>query len=477
MKAIYSLFVVVFLLISCKDESVKQETKPTNDTKIIAEVSGKNAFTTDNLELQLFKANANEGAVIKGKNGTRLDIPKNAFTDSEGKPATGEITIELKEALSMSDIVLGRLTTTSDGKMLSTGGMVYVNARQGDSKLSLAKSKEITITVPTKDYKPEMLVFTGEKDENGSVNWTDPVDIIEKKKNVATERVTDVLLSEFYSEEPVAPVKPVKNTGGFVLNVNLSNPELLPEFVPFKDVKWKLIDEASYSNEDSKKVWSYVGVQRTEKEGVYLLTFRGVEGDIYKTRKYDVIPVFEGKDYEKALASYNEKFAAFEKEKKERIEWEKAEQAREKARQEKYEKINDAKNFTSSYIFNVKKLGWVNCDYFYKDKTATEVIVQAEVNNAEKKDVDAYLVLKKQRVCIPGYIDDSGAFEFSNGAATIRMPLGITATIIAVTADDDGNIKYASKDVTIDKETLVALQLNTTTKEDIKKSLQMSVDQ
>jgi hypothetical protein len=57
------------------------------------------------------------------------------------------------------------------------------------------------------------------------------------------------------------------------------------------------------------------------------------------------------------------------------------------------------------------------------------------------------------------------------------MPLGITATIIALSTDSDGNLKYISKDVTIEKETSVALALKASTKEDMKKALQMNIDQ
>lgn len=455
------------LLVSCKDDTkTKAQPEKPEAAPLIAEDTGKNAFTTENIEMQLFTIDAAKGGIVKGKNGTQLIIPINTFVTADGKSVTGKVTIGLKEALSMSDIVFGGLTTTSDGKVLSTGGMLYIEAKQGDDKLEIADSKSIKTSVPTKDYKSEMLLFTGEQDENGSINWVDPVDIIEEKRE-------DLSMDEFAADgveykktEPVAPLKPVKNTGGITLRVNLSNPELLPEFIPFKDMAWKLVDESKYSEGDTKNVWRYVMVERSEKQGVYILTFKGVDGDSDKTKKLEVIPVFKGQDYEKAMDEYEKKYDTFIKEKNER-------EAREKAEFERQVKINKAKNYADTYVFNVQKLGWYNCDFFYKDKTAVDVIVNAEVTNAGENAAYAYLVLKKQKICVAGHIDESNVFRFG----VTRMPLGITATIIALSADSDGNLKYVSKDVTIEKETSVALALKASTKEEMKKALQMNIDQ
>lgn len=479
MKNLITAFVVL-LLVSCKDDTKTQPQPSKPDAApLIAERIGKNAFTTENIEMQHFTIDAAKGGSVKGKKGTQLTIPKNAFVTADGKSVTGKVSIGLKEALSMSDIVFGGLTTTSDGKVLSTGGMLYIEAKHGDVKLELADSKSIKTIVPTKDFKSEMLLFTGEQDENGSINWVDPLDVIEKEKE--KEKVVDD--SYFWDPpkkndpESPAPVKPVKNTGGITLRVNLSNPELLPEFIPFKDMAWKLVDESKYSEGDTKNVWRYVMVERSEKQGVYILTFKGVDGDNDKTKKLEVVPVFKGQDYEKAMAEYEKKYDAFIKDKNEREAREKAEferlEKQEKEEMARLSKADRAKRYANSYIFEVQKLGWHNCDYFYRDKTAVDVIVKAEITNGGEDAIYTYLVLKEQKICIPGYAYKSDAFGFT----AARMPLGITATIIALSTDSDGNLKYISKDVTIEKETLVALALKASTKEDMKKALQMNIDQ
>lgn len=464
------------LLVSCqKDPKTQSQPLKPADPPLIAGHNGKNAFNTGNLELQFFTIDAAKGGTVKGKNGTKLIIPKNAFVNAEGKPVTGKVTIGLKEAFLMSDIVFGGLATTSDGKILSTGGMLYIEAKQGEEKLELADSKAITTSVPTDNYNPEMLIFTGEQDADGNINWVNPVDIIEKEKE---ETSMDVFTDgpENNNPEPVTPVKPVKNTGGLTLRVNLSNPELLPEFIPFKDMAWKLVDESKYSKEDSRDVWRHVMVERSDKPGVYILTFKGVDGNAEKTKKLDVIPVFKGEDYEKAMAEYEKKYDAFVKEKAIREAAQKAEAERqkrlEKEQMDKAVKQAKAWRHMNTYTFPVKKMGWQNCDYFYRDKTAVDVIVNANVDNVGDDIAFAYLVFKDQKICIPSFSKEGSVFYF--GAT--KFPLGIKATVIALSTDSEGNVKFVDKDVTIDKETSVALQLKASTKEEVKKSLRMNVD-
>jgi mono/diheme cytochrome c family protein len=80
------------------------------------------------------------------------------------------VKLEIKEALSSSDIVLAGLTTMSNGQSLSSGGMIYINAAAG---YKVQIKKEVEILVPTKNYNPDMQVFKG-KENKGAVDWIEP---------------------------------------------------------------------------------------------------------------------------------------------------------------------------------------------------------------------------------------------------------------------------------------------------------------
>jgi len=159
---VLSLSLVLF---SCKQ---KQSAATQSPSKVL---------TADNLEAQSFTIQANRDTILKGKSGTVLRIYKNTFTDNTGKPASGDIHIELKEALQPIDILSSGLTTTSDGHLLETGGMIYVNATANEQVLQIAGDKSIGVIVPSKKVKKGMSIFQGVQDSTG-INWKNPVPVL-----------------------------------------------------------------------------------------------------------------------------------------------------------------------------------------------------------------------------------------------------------------------------------------------------------
>src|SRR5579859_6982625 len=57
--------------------------------------------------------------------GAKMAIAAGSF---EG---TGPVRLEVKEAYTIGDILAGGLVTTSKGQLLSSGGMIYINAADG----------------------------------------------------------------------------------------------------------------------------------------------------------------------------------------------------------------------------------------------------------------------------------------------------------------------------------------------------------
>jgi len=482
----------LLLLFSCKDEKQQemQQDVTTEKPDLIADSGSRKVFSTDNLNMQTFTLDAGKDNTIKGEKGTELTIPKNTFTDAQGNVVTGTITVQLKEALSISDIVTGGLTTTSNGEILSSGGMLYINVKQGDADVVIGGAKSIGVSVPTDNFIPEMQIFTGEEDADGNINWVKPKDIIKKpvakqKSSARVSSATDVFADGIAT--PVKkPLKPKKNDGGIVIAVNIDNPELLPEFMPFNNVSWKLVDDSAFSKEDNETDWKHVSVKRSDKEGIYVLTFKGTDKNKDEIKEYDVYPVLEGEEYDIALADYNKKLVAYEKEKelqeqrrKEQLkkaeEWRKEQQLINEERKKALVKEDyNAAEFGNRYIFEVTRLRWINCDYFYRNRNATDVLVRATINNTSENNVYAYLVIKKNKVCLPGYPDENGNFMFGgNGNTYISMPLGIEVTIIGVSPQEDGTLRFDSRDVTVTKETSVSLELKQATQEDMKKAIEV----
>jgi mono/diheme cytochrome c family protein len=125
----------------------------------------------EQLPSQSFHIQTNRDTILHTAKGAILKIPSGAFSGSD------TITLAIKEAYSMSDIVKGGLLTVSDTASLSSGGMIYIHpAYGGDQPLN----KPITVSIPVKDYNPEMSIYKGETQSDGSIKWTDPKPLTSK---------------------------------------------------------------------------------------------------------------------------------------------------------------------------------------------------------------------------------------------------------------------------------------------------------
>jgi hypothetical protein len=124
---------------------------------------------------QRFTIDSKQDTVIEGENGTLLVLPAGCFKDGNGDVFEGEVKIKLAEALSLGDMVLSNLTSTSDGKPLETDGMIYFDATTSDGEpLTINKDNPVHIEIPTAEKRPGMKVYRGIRDENGNMNWVDP---------------------------------------------------------------------------------------------------------------------------------------------------------------------------------------------------------------------------------------------------------------------------------------------------------------
>jgi cytochrome c2 len=146
------------------------------------------------LESQVFKLNPLRDTIIETQNGIVFSIPAKAFLNRHGETPAETIDLEIKEAMTASEIMKAALSTMSNGKLLETGGMFYMNARVGEENLTIDKSKPLNANIPVNNNKKDMLLFKGERKADGSINWVDPKPI---KKKLTTVDITKL---NFYPE-------------------------------------------------------------------------------------------------------------------------------------------------------------------------------------------------------------------------------------------------------------------------------------
>lgn len=144
--------ILIFLFFSCNPDQLPKITKNS----------------------QFFEINTSKDTVIVGDKGTKIVIPKNTFINTQGELISGYIKLELSEALKINDMILSNLTTTSNGELLETDGMIFINAMSNGEILRINKKKSLYIEIPTQKKIKNMQVYKGVIGDSGDINWVSP---------------------------------------------------------------------------------------------------------------------------------------------------------------------------------------------------------------------------------------------------------------------------------------------------------------
>ncbi|HEX8460039.1 MAG TPA: c-type cytochrome, partial [Segetibacter sp.] len=149
MKLKSQLIILVFFIIACnrKRTDVFQQT-----------------LNTSNLPEQTFTINTTNDTLLLTLGGAKISIAANSI-----KSAGNTVTLVLKEALNMQQILLGGLITESKGKMLSSGGMIYIGTKEKSTIV-----KPFKVSVPATSADTAMKLFIGDVSADSSIDWDNP---------------------------------------------------------------------------------------------------------------------------------------------------------------------------------------------------------------------------------------------------------------------------------------------------------------
>ena len=135
------------------------------------------AYADTALAAQSFIINGSKDTVIETKAGIVLAIPAGCFLDKDGNHVKGKVEFVIKEALDAVAIIHAGLSTTSNGKLIETGGMFFIDARHNGDALGIDPKNNIYAQVPADNIKAGMQLFHGERMADGAINWVKPVPI------------------------------------------------------------------------------------------------------------------------------------------------------------------------------------------------------------------------------------------------------------------------------------------------------------
>lgn len=163
--------------LGCNDDVIQDLSSPTDTTK---EKEVVQAFLAKNAPpAQHFTVDSDQPIEIVTKGRLTFKFEKNAFKNSTGQIASGNVDISITEYLSNADIIYGGVTTTTANQLLQSGGMFNIEVTQNGQQLSL-NSKQYDVDFPTDAIDYSMLLFKGKEviNENGEpdISWEENYD-------------------------------------------------------------------------------------------------------------------------------------------------------------------------------------------------------------------------------------------------------------------------------------------------------------
>lgn len=170
---VYFKYLVLAILLGSLGQSCVNTEQQTNTIKL----DPGDPFLETMIPSQFFNIDPKKDNVIEGENGTIIIIPEGCIKYADGRLVESEIEIELAEALSLDQMILSNLTTTSNGKLLETDGMIYFNVSQNGEQLYIDPENPVYIEIPTPERKADMMVYEVVRDEMGNMNWVNPTEL------------------------------------------------------------------------------------------------------------------------------------------------------------------------------------------------------------------------------------------------------------------------------------------------------------
>ncbi len=297
-----------------------------------------------NVPYTSYHVKAEQGANITHKlSKSKIIIPKKAFVNKQGQDIVGDVEIRYREFHNQADIIASGIPMQYDSAGIKThlesAGMLDIRGYQNNEPVFIKPNKTITVefasSQPADKYNMYVLdtigrnwVYTGRdnslkglKKQEGEKIAKEPEHNLDSPKMMALQKQIDAIPPKIETEktvyekkinqlpkttQPSIPNKAIAGRPQFQLDVNYKE---FPELEAFKNAVFEVGSEnKNYDSKIADITWSSANVSEGPQKGKnYLLTLTLRA----RVEKLIVYPALTGADYDKALKSYEAKFADY----------------------------------------------------------------------------------------------------------------------------------------------------------------------
>lgn len=432
-------------------------------------------LNTGAIATQIIKINTTRDTIVRTANGALLKIEKGSFSGGEG-----EVELQLKEAYSFKDIVTAGLTTRSNGKPLSSDGMIYLKATDGGIKII----KPVNISLPTDDYDPAMLLFKGEEKE-GLVNWVEPVPLIDTMspylqagRNLFQQNCSSCHAYDKAGTGPAMKgleargpwsnrVELYKFTRDVVhyLQVNCYAKELLAQYGSVMPSFPQLSDQSLDA------IYDYIK-HEDQKAGVDL-TVKQTSACQDSCRRFDSVRY----KVEERVRGLQQARQALIDSNDLRINYDRLDSSgtgpmpNTRDREGLPEKVTPEDYRAIYYRFDITSFGWYNIDKLQEVAKDDETSLKLTVDESLSKEIDVFIAVPKYKVFDRGgKVADGVHYGFFTMDGKLPLPVGVKIVVFAL-GEADGKIIYDYKELISTAENEIALTPKLATKEEFNEAV------
>lgn len=485
-KRQFILLLIILTSMGCIEKTKNSiQSNGVKSARIEAEVKYIDSKTNTRLSsirprTQIFEIDGNRDTTIIGKGGTQFFIPANVFENAKNKVQTGNVQIELIEALAISDFFMHDLQTVGSGGYLESGGMIYVNATSRGENLRIRKELELLVECPTNKVKNEMQIFSGSFKDN-QILWEKTGEIDHPylvTVPFSSLKFGEIILESSFSKTQIKKMTNPKYSHSFIAttefrerlqyliyftsgkndeNDHLGNP-LIPGDIDDKIIEmycskidqnlsdvdqmvlnfirseFKLILRSNYNQEDPNYFTQYYLAAICSAYETFVKQELGKPLDI---QKYNLSTSSTGVDIDQLNISNNERIRL------------------KKYFLDRSNKINALERETKfsenlNYSFGITRLGWTNVDSFFNGGDFSNFTVKIEKPN-QNTELKVCLVIPSKNIMINGFISgENYTFTHTKEPKYSKLPIDLPAYIVVFGMDANHNY-FSSTSIKIPK--------------------------
>ncbi len=433
-----------------------------------------------------------------------MKIPKGAIDAGDKK----QVTLEIKEAYTIADMIRGGLTTKSGEEPLSSGGMIYINPKKGQSA---TLKKKIDVALPTRFKEPGMKLFKGEETADGQLNWvkpdTLPVTTYDKKMEIGKSIFNSKCRScHILGKTTIGPdlAHYLRQYSGDTLLVR--GYQLHIPYIPgmFKDKDTNFINpltsKLAHLNPDLWLNQYIYFCNQQDQFGTYGTGFPDL-----REEDFDAIYHFIQQESDRLqlpdpqlrkLSDCIDSCQQYRDRSKELLNRkQQLEENREKHIVENgpqtveerivinpqpevpfftdKEVVNPADQTAVYYQFSIETFGWNNVDVLLKEVIGnTKADLSVRITGSYQEKLDVFLIVPDKKIYTKGGLknDGSGRYVFAYTDGSIYLPMGAAGYILALTENADG-IAYGLLPFSIQASQELSIELQKSSTESFNKAV------